>query len=268
MRSGGVDVNQEINNYRWEIYDIDKETTLQTIPARKDSLTYTFTQQGNYTARLRFTTVDNAQGLCESEELHAGAPAYTIGYNIFYKKPGQSNFITFPSTGIISQNGDSILIDSLPIDVRVQITSITPTPASSVINVKLGNDIMYKDSKDPTMFQRTINDKSDQDITIVVEDEQGTKSEKVIHVSLNQSIIQGSLIVKPEKGPEPLSVVLDASSTKLNDESDEILYFMWEFGDGESTKNISQGRVTHIYKYNTQSGDVQYWPKVTVTTKK
>lgn len=71
QRSGGVNTTQEINSYRREIYDIDNEQTLQSISARRDSLDYTFTQQGNYTARLRFTTVDGAQGLCESEELRA-----------------------------------------------------------------------------------------------------------------------------------------------------------------------------------------------------
>gem|GEM_PF-4232278 len=50
-----------MNSYRREIYDIDNETTLQSIPARSDELEYTFTQQGNYTARLNFSTVDNAQ---------------------------------------------------------------------------------------------------------------------------------------------------------------------------------------------------------------
>ena len=76
------------------------------------------------------------------------------------------------------------------------------------------------------------------------------------------------MTVKPDKGTEPLTVTLDASTTKLNDPTDEIVYFMWDFGDGETTRNISQGRVTHIYKYNAQGGEVQYRPKVTVTTKK
>lgn len=48
------------------------------------------------------------------------------------------------------------------------------------------------------------------------------------------------MTVKPDKGTEPLTVTLDASTTKLNDATDEIVYFMWDFGDGESTKNISQ----------------------------
>lgn len=71
MWSGGSDVTKDINSYSWEIYDIDNETSVATIPARKDSLDYTFVKQGNYTARLNFSTIDNAKGLCESDIVHA-----------------------------------------------------------------------------------------------------------------------------------------------------------------------------------------------------
>ena len=81
------DSNDEVNSYRWEIYDEDRETTVDSIPSRSDSLEYTFTKEGNYTARLTFATVDNLKGFCQSELVHAGAPAYTIKYGISYKRP-------------------------------------------------------------------------------------------------------------------------------------------------------------------------------------
>lgn len=84
--------------------------------------------------------------------------------------------------------GDSIVIDSLPVDIRVQITDISPKPASATLTMKIDDDVMYKES--PTSFRRTVSDSEDQTITIRVEDEQGTVSEKSINVSLNQSIIQ------------------------------------------------------------------------------
>lgn len=62
---------------------------METIPTRDDTLEYTFGKQGNYTARLTFSTIDNIQGLCESEVMHAGAPAYDLSYSVSYKKPGQ-----------------------------------------------------------------------------------------------------------------------------------------------------------------------------------
>jgi PKD repeat protein len=40
-------------------------------------------------------------------------------------------------------------------------------------------------------------------------------------------------------GFDPLIVEFDASVTKLNDPSDEVVYFTWDFGDGEIRKNTS-----------------------------
>ena len=51
--------NSEVNSYRWEIYDLDRETTIDSIPSRSDALEYTFAKEGNYAARLTFATIDN-----------------------------------------------------------------------------------------------------------------------------------------------------------------------------------------------------------------
>lgn len=56
---GGDASSQEVNSYRWEIYDEDREKTVDSIPSRTDSLEYTFAREGNYTARLTFATVNN-----------------------------------------------------------------------------------------------------------------------------------------------------------------------------------------------------------------
>lgn len=68
-------------------------------------------------------------------------------------------------------------------------------------------------------------------------------------------------------GTEPLTVSLDASTTKLNNENDEIIFFTWEFGDGKSAKNVSQGKISHVYTFDQAAQQGQYVPQVTVTTK-
>lgn len=265
LRSGGENGGKEVNSYRWEIYDIDAEKNVQSIPARTDSIEYTFEKQGNYTARLVFKTVDNAQGLCESEVLHAGAPKYDVKYTILYKRPGQTTFSSFPSTGTISQNKDRIVIDSIPIDIQLNVTNITPKPVTSKVTVKLDNEFISKQGS--SKFEGTISEKKNHTLTIIVEDEQGTKSEKVLDIVLNQSVIQGVLKADIYNGVEPLTVSLDASTTKLNSENDEIIYFTWEFGDGKTAKNVSQGKISHVYTFDQVKQIGQYIPRVTVTTK-
>ena len=45
LRSGGDSAVKEINSYRREIYDIDTEKNIQSIPARTDNIEYTFEKQ-------------------------------------------------------------------------------------------------------------------------------------------------------------------------------------------------------------------------------
>jgi hypothetical protein len=35
-----------------------------------------------------------------------------------------------------------------------------------------------------------------------------------------------------------LTVIIDASKTEVNVEGDEIIYFTWDFGDGEVRRNV------------------------------
>jgi len=63
-------------------------------------------------------------------------------------------------------------------------------------------------------------------------------------------------------------VTFDASTTVLNDATDEIVYFTWDFGDGEIKKNLSQSVISHTYKYDTKNENGDYKPVLTIKTKK
>ena len=69
-------------------------------------------------------------------------------------------------------------------------------------------------------------------------------------------------------GTDPVTVSLDASTTKLNSENDEIIYFTWEFGDGKIAKNVSQGKISHVYTFDQKAQSGKYVPRVTITTRK
>lgn len=63
-------------------------------------------------------------------------------------------------------------------------------------------------------------------------------------------------------------VTLDASATKLNDPNDEIVYFSWDFGDGELQKNLSNAVIKHTYHYDTSKNSGVFKPSVSVYTQK
>ena len=60
----------------------------------------------------------------------------------------------------------------------------------------------------------------------------------------------------------------DASITKLNDPTDEVVYFTREFGDGEVRKNTSVGKITHTYKFDSVTENGEFQPRVTLKTRK
>jgi PKD repeat protein len=67
---------------------------------------------------------------------------------------------------------------------------------------------------------------------------------------------------------EPLTVILDASKTEINVPWDEIVYFTWDFGDGETKTNQQNWVVAHTYNYDYIKENWIFQPKVTVKTLK
>jgi hypothetical protein len=104
---------------------------------------------------------------------------------------------------------------------------------------------------------------------MVLEDaDKDIKKEIRLHFLVKRPDIIGNLTLKPDTGYEPLNVILDASKTTLNIPDDEIIYFSRDFGDGESKKNLTNGVISHVYKYDYNKENGEYSPQVTVTTKK
>jgi hypothetical protein len=62
-------------------------------------------------------------------------------------------------------------------------------------------------------------------------------------------------------------VTLDASTVRLNDPNDEIIYFTRDFDDGEIKRNINTGRIEHTYYFDTERESGVYQPTAEITTK-
>jgi hypothetical protein len=88
-------------------------------------------------------------------------------------------------------------------------------------------------SSDNRNFEFTINSPNEQNVKIIVEDPStNAKTEKSFSIYVNRDSIIGRLTVKPDSvGMSPFLVTLDASTTTLNDPTDEIVYFTRDFGD-------------------------------------
>lgn len=119
-----------------------------------------------------------------------------------------------------------------------------------------------------------IEEDRDQRIDIIAKNEDANSETKVtIPITINQTKILGQLKSyaagkEVYDGESPLTITLDASTTTVNDPTDKIVYFSRDFGDGESNKNTSEGRMSHMYVYNDAYENGTYTPKVTIITAK
>lgn len=81
------------------------------------------------------------------------------------------------------------------------------------------------------IFEITLDDNQEHTIVILVEDAvRGTRTEETLITKIKRDDIVGRLIVTPDTvGNDPFTVKFDASTTKVNDPTDEIVYFTRDF---------------------------------------
>jgi hypothetical protein len=149
-----------------------------------------------------------------------------------YKAPTSPKFQALSSSGANNIIDSNVTIAELPTVLQLSLDQIIPNNPRATKNVFIdGIAILSTDNK---LFETTISNPDDHEIKIVVEDKSTqAKSEKIINVKTKRDNIIGRLIVRPDSvGTDPFTVTLDVSTTTLNDPTDQIVYFTWDFGDG------------------------------------
>jgi len=155
----------------------------------------------------------------------------------------------------------TILVPKLPYEYKIQVTNIRPDND----DVKVGFDIDWDWEIDEEWdtYEFKMKDKEDKDITVIVSDDFGNKEEKTLHFKINLQPIIWDLQVSKTEWEAPLKVKFDASWTEVTDEDDKIVYFNWDFGDGNVLKDTRQWVV-----YNTYEQYGEYIASVEIITKK
>lgn len=258
-----------INSYMYRIKNLWTNRFLaNNINNRREKFEYDFTSQGNYIVYLDYVTEDGKQGSCESDTVEVGASTFNVDYELQYKWPDDTTRKPLTNTGIVSFDGTKISTTVLPIKLLLNIKTITPQSSTAKTTIKLDNQIIQ--TPNGKSYEITLHNSDHETITVNVNDSltQATSTlEFPIHI-LQEDII-GKLNTFPDSvGTSPFEVTLDASTTTLTDQDDEIIYFTWNYGDGEIIENSSQSRTTHTYVYDENNQNGSYNPTVTITTKK
>lgn len=273
------DDQTQIVTYLYQTKNLSTGRTTPLPGNRRTNRDYTFPNEWNYVILLEYITDNNKKWNCESDTIEVWSADFTINYTMQYKWPNDVQRSSINSEdkstkketdepAIVSLSNDRIIARILPITLQLSINSIFPQ--SNNLNTQVLLDDVPILSPDNKTYEIILQQSDHKAITIITQD---TITQDSTTLTIPLTILQQDIVWILEAFPDtigtsPFEVTLDASTTRIIDQDDEIIYFSWKFGDGKETRNSSQARVSHTYVYddNTQNGT--YIPSVTITTRK
>ncbi len=251
-----------IDRYQFEIVDKLTDELVDSIDSDKSSTVYDFAPGRQYQVRAFFTTDDNKQWVCETDNLAINNSSYVIRSTISVKYPNATSY-----TDLVASGADNVVkITTVPAQLQITINEITPSISRPIMKVTYDGATVNPSSQQTYIIK--VDTKKDHTILITVTDEQGKTSTQKYKVVSDVSPIVWVLKTSHKVWFDPLTVTLDASISQLNDADDEVVYFTWDFGDGTIVSNVSQWSIKHVYRFAQNSESWAYRPKVTVTTQK
>ena len=263
----------KISSYKYTIRNAWTKSVHEVIADAPQDIDYTFPEQWNYVVILDYVTVDWRPWQCESDLIQMKKESFKVSYTILSKESDSLKFRELcNSNSTAYSNCKQVELDVVPKSYQLQIKSVSPYSNTTKKAVFLNDKPILNDND---IYSFDIPDEWTYYLTIVTSDEVRWMEEETIEIKFmaDKPDIVGNMTVtsadtrKPvSEGFEPLTVILDASKTEINVPGDEIVYFTWDFGDGEIKTNQQNGVVAHTYNYDYIKENGIFQPKVTVRT--
>ena len=265
-----------ISSYNYLIKDAASGKIYDSQKNQKQEIIYTFPEKWSYTVILDYVTVDWKQWRCESDVIFMEKQTFDIQYALLAKNEETWKFRELCNSK--SANWcKQVKLSKVPQQYQIQIKSITPS-SNTLRKIVSLNWTSLLNENDIYTFE--ISEEWVYDLIIAVDDagrwmEQEARS--IRFVAQKDPIVWVMTITSAETDEkkrkpvkewfEPLTVILDASKTEVNIEWDEIIYFTWDFGDGEIKRNIQNWVVAHTYNYDYARENWIFQPKVSIITR-
>lgn len=262
-----IDDNQtDISSYRFEIINIDKDDILRSVNSDKKLIEYTFEPWEEYKVRWFFTTTENKNGFCESNNISISNNWYSIFTTFSAKLPTETEYRKIEISWQNNTEDSVIEVSDLPTLLTFKIEKTIPNVSNPNYQVKINNTIL--NPSDQWIYTIRLEDSNVKKLIIKWMDNNQKEFSKTFDIVVKKKNVVANIKVDKSVWFDPLTVKFDASISKLNDLEDEIIYFTRDFWDWEKLNNISQWKITHTYKFDTLKESWEYYPIVTVKTKK
>jgi PKD repeat protein len=260
--------NEMINvaSYQYTIVDTNRDTVVEKFKESKNEFSYTFAQGGRYEIQTSYFTPDGQKWSCYSEPIIVGFNGNQVSFDLRWSQDEQTPFVKVGEETPVNLDvvSNKLSVNLLPAILEFSITGVQPDPTAKV-QLEYDGRQVFEDR--PKVFEVPITNLGTKELKFIVTTAQGNVSEQIYEVEISRQPVKALINASPTVGEDPLEVVLDASISPLYDENDEIVYFTWDFGDGQTKENISQGKITHTYRYDTAKENGEFFPSVTVKTR-
>lgn len=255
-----MSINEIIQVKSREVEIIDAKTQIPVETLTNLPTVYRLPWAWAYAIRWIYYTQDWKKWVCESQWLNSNVQFYYL----------KTSIVVDSSAWKIStwwqDDTMSVSIPSLPATVQVTIDDIVPEPSRPTLTATLWDETINPYIQNQYRLKLTENKISEFVVTIVDSDWKKA-SKKIIFVPAIKPII-AKVVADKKVWYDPLNVKLDASISQLNNTSDEVVYFSWDFWDWQKTDNVSQWSINHVYRFDITKQEWRYKPKVTIKTQK
>lgn len=234
-----------------------------------NSFNYTFKRPWEYKIKTLFVTQDNAQWEIISKSIIIEDIDVDFKIKVFNKFINQEEFQKTNLEKTWENNDFVVTISDIPNDIKININKNEIENKGYVVSAKYDKEPLIFIDND---FKVTIDSLWKHEIILLATNKKNNKKiEQKIKIKIKREWIIGKLLISPDNvGTSPFIVKFDASTSQVNDPNDEIVYFTWDFGDGEKNikRNTSESIVEHTYFYDEKNNNWEFHPKLHIKTRK
>lgn len=263
----------KISSYNYTIKNKSTNKNHEILKDESQEFNYTFPEKWNYIVILDYVTIDGKQWRCDSEDIQLKKETFDVQYILLQKDIDSDKYSEVCTSQSIDGCKD-IMTETVPQSFQLQIKSISPFSNTTKKIVYLDDATLLNEND---VYSFTIESEWAHSLKMVISDQSRWMDEEEIEMKIvakrpdivwKMTISSSDTRLPISEWFEPLTVILDASKTEINIPWDEIVYFTWDFGDGEIKKNQQNGVVAHTYNFDYKKETWIFEPKVTITTLK
>ena len=176
---------------------------------------------------MNFITNDGKKGYCKTEAQLVEQSNFNVLYEIYASSPNDMTYKKLDMKTISDKK--LISLTEIPTKLKLKLLTVEPNTYNTKIEVFLDDKPVIFTTEGEYIFD--IRNAKEHKIKIQIQDKvRGLDYEELLTAKIGLEDIFGQLKILGETvGYEPFELTLDASSSKLNDPNDQIIYFSWDF---------------------------------------